>query len=162
MMSLSDFASVGSFVSGIAVMISLIYLALQVKQNSRHTRALIMQGRAARITGQYLTLASSDLVSAWIVANGASPTPEAVWRRQFALQSVATDYSWEDTFYQYEAGLLGEHQFGDFRAKLKLLLRDPGLRSYFSQRAVSKDGPTPFHRFVDDILSETAASPTNN
>ena len=161
-MSLSDLASVGSFVSGAAVLISLIYLSVQVKQSSRHTRALIIQGRAARITGQYLTLASSDLVSAWIVANGAAPTPEAVWRRQFALQCMATDYSWEDTFCQYEVGLLGEDQFGDFRAKLKMLLRDPGLRSYFSQRSISKDGPTTFHRFVDELLSETAASPTNN
>jgi hypothetical protein len=161
-MSLSDLASVGSFVSGVAVLISLIYLSLQVKQNSKHTRALILQGRAARITDQYLTLASSDLVSAWIVANGAPPTPEAVWRRQFVLQSMATDYSWEDTFCQYETGLLGEEQFGDFRAKLKVLLRDPALRSYFSQRPISKDGPTTFHKFVDELLSETTASPTNN
>jgi len=161
-MSLSDLASVGSFVSGVAVLISLIYLSLQVKQNSKHTRALIVQGRAARITGQYLTLASSDLVSAWIVANGAAPTQETVWRRQFALQSVATDYSWEDTFCQHEAGLLNEDQFGDFRAKVKVLLSEPGLRSYFSQRPISKDGPTPFHIFVEELLSETTASPTNN
>jgi hypothetical protein len=31
-MSLSDLASLGSFVSGFAVLISLIYLALQVRQ----------------------------------------------------------------------------------------------------------------------------------
>ena len=31
-MSLSDLASLGSFVSGVAVLVSLIYLALQVRQ----------------------------------------------------------------------------------------------------------------------------------
>jgi hypothetical protein len=157
-MTLSDIASVGSLLSALAVLTSLIYLSLQVKQNSKHTQALILQGRAARITTQYLTLASSDLASAWIAANGVTPTPEAVRLRQFMLQGMATDYSWEDTFYQHEAGLLGKEQFGDFREKLKLLLAEPGLRKYFSRRPVSQDGPSQFHQFIDELLSESASS----
>jgi len=45
-MTLSDLASIGSLVSGIAVLVSLVYLAQQTRQNSKHTRALIQQGRA--------------------------------------------------------------------------------------------------------------------
>ena len=157
-MTLSDLASIGSFVSGIAVLASLIYVSLQVKQNSKHTRALILQGRAARITSQYLTLANAELSSAWIAASGVTPTPEMVRRRQFLLQGMATDYSWEDTFCQHEAGLLGEDQFGDFRAKLAVLLQDPGLRDYFRRRPISKGGPSNFHHFIGGLLSETADS----
>jgi hypothetical protein len=38
-MSLSDLASLGSFVSGVAVLVSVIYLAIQVRQNTRNLRA---------------------------------------------------------------------------------------------------------------------------
>ena len=37
-MSLSDLAALGSFVSGFAVLASLIYLALQTRQNVKHKR----------------------------------------------------------------------------------------------------------------------------
>jgi hypothetical protein len=42
-MSLTDLASIGSFISGIAVLISLIYLALQVRQNTSAQRATAHQ-----------------------------------------------------------------------------------------------------------------------
>ena len=48
-MSLSDWASIGSLVSSIAVLISLIYLALQVRQAERNQQASIRQGRATRM-----------------------------------------------------------------------------------------------------------------
>ena len=56
-MTLTDLASLGSFVSAVAVVISLIYLALQVRQNTRHSQALIQQGRAARISDAALKIA---------------------------------------------------------------------------------------------------------
>jgi len=48
-MSLSDLASIGSLVSGGAVLISLIYLSLQVRQAERNQRAAVNHGMAQRI-----------------------------------------------------------------------------------------------------------------
>jgi len=154
-MSLSDLASIGNLVSGIAVLVSLIYLGLQVHQSAKHTQALILQGRAERIVNHHLTIANSDLVAAWIVENGGTATPEGIRRRQFLLQGMAYDFSWEDTFGQYEAGLLGIEQFADFRAHLAIILKDRGLRSYFSNRPIPTTGPTRFHGFINELLSES-------
>ncbi len=38
-MTLTDLASIGSLLSGVAVVISLAYLAFQIRQNTRHQRA---------------------------------------------------------------------------------------------------------------------------
>ena len=46
-MSLSDLASIGSLVSGVAVLGSLIYLALQVRQTDRNQQAAIRHSRGA-------------------------------------------------------------------------------------------------------------------
>ncbi len=56
-MSLSDFASLGSFVSGFAVLISLIYLALQVRLTKRNQQISIRHSRASRIVELHLALA---------------------------------------------------------------------------------------------------------
>jgi hypothetical protein len=40
-MSLSDLASIGNFVSGIAVVESLVYLAIQTRQGVRNQRSII-------------------------------------------------------------------------------------------------------------------------
>src|SRR5204862_8359032 len=56
-MTLTDLASIGSLVSGLAFLVSLAYLSLQIRQNARHSQALIQQGRAARIADTALRLA---------------------------------------------------------------------------------------------------------
>ena len=161
-MTLSDLASIASVISGGAVLVSLIYLSLQIRQSSKHTKALILQGRAERIVNHHLTIANSDLATAWIVENGGTATPQDLKRRQFLLQSMAYDFSWEDTFSQHEAGLLGEEQFADFRARIAIILRDTGLRRYFSERPISNTGPTKFHLFIGELLSQTnISSPTS-
>ncbi len=58
-MSLSVLASLGSFVSGFAVLISLIYLALQVRQTERNQQVSIRHSRATRIVELHLALAGS-------------------------------------------------------------------------------------------------------
>ncbi len=44
-MTLSDLASIGSFISGIAVLVSLVYLAIQIRQSTRAQRAMGHQNR---------------------------------------------------------------------------------------------------------------------
>jgi hypothetical protein len=61
-MSLSDLASLGSFVSGVAVLASLVYFQLrqvnaQVRQTEKNQQALIRQARTDRVTSTNIGLA---------------------------------------------------------------------------------------------------------
>jgi len=47
-MSLSDLAAIGSFISGIAVFMSFIFLSLQLRQANRNQRSLMQQSRTGR------------------------------------------------------------------------------------------------------------------
>ena len=47
-MSLSDLASIGSLVSGVAVLVSLVYLSIQVRQADKNQRTLLQQGTSER------------------------------------------------------------------------------------------------------------------
>ena len=60
-MSLSDLAAIGSFVSGIAVVFSFVFLALQIRQSNLNQRSLIQQGRSTRRIELLLRRADPDL-----------------------------------------------------------------------------------------------------
>jgi len=51
-MTLSDLSSIGSFISGIGVIVSLIYLGYQTRQSTLSHRAAAYQGRMDYIRGQ--------------------------------------------------------------------------------------------------------------
>jgi len=64
-MSLSDLAALGSLVSGLAVLGSLIYLSVQVRQATKHQRSLMMQGRATRTMELAFRRSEPSFASAW-------------------------------------------------------------------------------------------------
>jgi hypothetical protein len=71
-MTLSDFATLTTAVSGIAVTASIVYLALQTHQNAKHTRALINQGRVALIAQLSLSATDADAAAAALMATTGS------------------------------------------------------------------------------------------
>lgn len=83
-MSLSDLASLGSFISGIAVLTSLIYLALQVRQTKRNQQIAIRHTRASRVVELHLALADAGVANAWLHGVGSPEditTEDSVDRR---------------------------------------------------------------------------------
>ena len=157
-MTLTDLASLGSFISAIAVAASLIYLALQVHQNSKHTRALIQQGRIDRNVSSALAMADEDLVAAYITGNGDAATPELVKRTQFLLQCVAIYNSWEDGFSQHEDGLLREAQYVGYRIQIVRVLKGaPGVHEGWQRWKGTRADK--FTAFIDELVSQAEATP---
>ena len=101
-MSLSDLASIGSFISGIAVLVSLVYLSLQIRQNTKHSQALIQQGRAARIAdiaSRIVELRADDGLNGCF---DGSPEASAKDVSRFLSMARAFFISAEDSFLQIE------------------------------------------------------------
>jgi hypothetical protein len=146
-MSLSDLASIGTLASSVAVFVSLIYLGLAMRQNAKHTRALIHQGRIERIMDSQLRAAEPALAAAIIAGNGGEPTPDAILRHQFNIYCWAVFMSMEDTFAQHAEGLIGDEQFKHLRRGLAGAMSQPGVRAFFCARA---DG-SPFGALVDEV-----------
>lgn len=88
-MTLSDLATFSTALSGLAVTASLIYLAVQTHQATKHTKALIHQGNAARITGLANVFTDSGMVAAIIAGNGGTPSPAEIMKRQFGYWCMA-------------------------------------------------------------------------
>ena len=158
-MTLADFASLSTAVSGIAVTVSLIYLAIQTQQNTRNTRALIHQGAAARTTSIRIGMMEGERAAAWIEGNGGRATPEEVRRLQFNLQCATALDALEDHYLQKKAGLVSAEQFARNREGFRRLLLEPGMRDFWTAQKVTETRVAPqFCAFVDSLCDGAATA----
>ena len=151
-MSLSDLASIGSLVSGIAVLISLIYLALQVRQAERNQQASIRQGRATRVVD--IILAAGEPSYAQAIPKGTAGAPDITLTEfgQFTAIYGAFLASAEDTFLQHKEGLLSEAVFASFRESWRQTLAHSGVRALWKLRRHAFE--TGFVVFMDTLMAE--------
>src|ERR1700761_8567725 len=149
---LSEIASVATAISGFAVTISLIYLAIQTQQNVRHTRALIHQGTAARTTALLLGFMNAEVAASWIEGNGGTATPQAIRQRQFEHHCGSAMVAMEDYFTQHETGLLNHEQFARGRETFRALLKEQGMRAYWKKQREAFGSAAPrYCAFVDSL-----------
>jgi hypothetical protein len=127
-MTLSDFATFTTAISGMAVTVSIIYLAMQTHQNTKHTRAQINQGRVALLAELLLAGTDADVATATLLATTGSATPEAVRKCQFQFYFAAQMFGWQDSFSQYERGLLDEDIYKAMVAAVDQSMALPALR----------------------------------
>jgi hypothetical protein len=153
-MTLSEFATITTAISGIAVTISLIYLILQTRQGVRHTRALIQQGASARTVSIVLANQMKDASTVWCYGNGIEPTPEIIRKGQFHLMCQTSVTALEDIFHQHKDGLMQEEVFARNCYVHRNLLANPGYREYWNEQRgdIAIIAPK-FCAFVDSLCT---------
>lgn len=151
-MTLSDFATVTTAISGIAVTVSIIYLALQTHQNVKHTRALINQGRVTLISEMLLMSTDADVAAAYLAGIGREATPDAVRRMQFQAFATAQMFGWQDSFSQHERGLLDDDIYKAMRASVDQAMRHPAFREAYEVRF--RTPGTKFCAFMDEAIAK--------
>jgi len=162
--SLSDLASLGSLVSGVAVPISLVFLYfqvrqvnLQVQQAEKNQQAAIRQERASRTVG--INLAATDPAMADALRKGSFGTRDISMTEltQYVAHTRATFINCEDTFYQHKEGLLNDDAFASFVAGMRGSFAMPGFRAQW-KLARSNYGPD-FVELMNKLLAEAQVSP---
>ena len=128
-MTLSDLASIGSLISGVAVLISLVYLGLQMRQSARHSQALIQQGRASRTMEILTRWAEFDWSDGMDACLNGSPDVNARDLRRFISLMRAYFVNYEDSFIQHSEGLLEGAAFANVEAALRTTMTGPGHRA---------------------------------
>jgi hypothetical protein len=128
-MTLSDFASVGSLVSGIAVLISLIYLAVQVRQAEKNQRSLMNQGAVTRGNSSLALLTQPDLSD--LFARAVAGESEFSSGEAYRLQTILriSMLSLQDHYVQHRAGLIDQITYDNISGGVRRLLTRPVFRA---------------------------------
>jgi hypothetical protein len=122
-MNLSDLATIASIVSSAAVALSLVYVALQVRQAEKNQRGLMQQGRADRVSDLRLRIAEgADMAALWTKSARDPENMTADELERYLLLCSAVFISAEDSLLQHRAGLLDEQAFRSWSASAKAQL----------------------------------------
>ena len=157
-MTLDDLGNLGEIVSALGVVASLIYLALQIRQNT----AQIRQNTNSVLGGVELqtTLHHSD----WLASVAQSPELARVWRLgmsaqaplaeeeevQFAMLLGSAFYGIEGVFRQYTRGLLSEDSWEPMENLIVRYMRSRVVLQWWANRDVPFSGS--FSRYVESKI----------
>ena len=156
-MSLSDLASLGAFVSGVSVLVSVIYLALQVRHTKRNQQIAIRHSRVSRIVDLQLALADPAVAGAWHRGSGSPHEITQAELTQFINLCRALFFHFEDSFSQREEGLLNDEAFETVVAGARLSARSPGWRAAW--RIARPNFAGRFLAFMDEVVAGSAVEP---
>ncbi|MBS0277603.1 MAG: hypothetical protein JSR81_08270 [Proteobacteria bacterium] len=154
-MTLADLASIGSLISGVAVLASLVYLGIQTRQNVRHSQALIQQGRAARIADTALRIAELREGDAIDKCFAGSPDVAEKDVGRFLNIGRAIFVSAEDSYFQHKQGLLDDIAFASFETGARAGMGSPGVAAAW---LLTRDMYEPeFRVYLDGLLGDMHA-----
>lgn len=151
-MSLSDLASLGGFASGVAVLISLIYLALQVRQNTHAHRVTAHEERLTFVRDFLGRIAEPSMAAVYLRGLSADgDLTEIEFTRYRALM-----HSWflgmAEVVWLYDRGVLDEDRFAGSMAALRGYLGFPGCRAVW--RVIAPVMPITFQDLVTKLIAE--------
>jgi hypothetical protein len=151
-MTLSDLASLGSFVSGVAILVSLIYVALQLRQAALHQRALMHQGYAARASENLRWLAeppNAELL-ARIYAGETAFTAVELNRLRRLFRTIIVNA--QDVHVQRQFGLLDSMSIDSSMLAFRDTLSQPVFRAIWLATAPTM--APEFQTVVERMLAE--------
>jgi hypothetical protein len=151
-------AAVAATVSALAVALSVVYLALQIRRNTRATHS------------QTYYLATTALAEAAALI-GTSPKITRIYRiglghpeeltedefMQFALLGISQFRRYENLFFQYRAGLVDDDFWSGHRENILWFFHRPGMQAWWKDKrlAFSKS----FREFVETSRPTDLESP---
>ena len=147
-MSVADLASLAS---SVAVVASLLFLGLQIRQSNRNQRSLMQQGRSARHVELLSRLSDprvSDVISRG--ASGESLSDQDCFILYGYLTSVFSSY--EDGFFQFRLGVLDAQSWASDGNTLKRILGNPAYRAVW--RFMRGGMGNKYRSFLDGLAAE--------
>lgn len=153
-MNLEQLANLGELIGGVAVVASLIYLAVQIRQNTRMVKSSTLAENTQMWTSVLLTLADKDQVPAFAYGFFANDQVEPAKFTQFQLQCRAFFASLEQQHHQYANGTLDEETYQGYARNIsKTVLGFPGFRAYWD---MYREDYTPlFREHLDELIAKT-------
>lgn len=150
-MTLQDLANVGEFVGGLFVIVSLVYLAVQVRQSTQSIRTENYARALERISSMQSQLSRDGAFCAMFARGALDPsrlTPQE--RIQFTWWGYEAFGAFEFMFHQTQSLAIPDEVWQRWAATVDFWLSFPGIRLWWAAR------PAPFSAsfsaFVDERI----------
>jgi hypothetical protein len=136
-MTLSDIAALGSLVSSLAVLVSLLFLYFQIRQTERNQRAAISQAAITR-TVEFNNWLTAPEMSAFMLKALAQPdelSEREVWQLSGVMRNLILGF--QDAKFQHDSRLADGIIFDHALRSLKFWMAAPAFRAAYEQNRAS-------------------------
>ena len=142
-MTISDLGALGSFLAAIAVFITLIYLARQVRQGNVLARYQARQAMMEQdLTTLQLQISNPDIPLTYL---SDSPSEEEVVKLHLFLTHIMRQREWE--WFQYRDGIIDESVYQTYHEVIGIFLGTPRTLAWW--KSVGRAGMN--REFVSDV-----------
>ena len=163
-MNLQDLGAIGDLIGGIGVVISLIYVAHQIRQNSRqiaqntlHMEASMYHATNDAFCNWYALLAQDgDLATLWRRALDDEVLESDEKARVYALIAMLF-ITFENNFQQLRLGAVRRNTLKIASSALSALMARPVVRAWWNREGAWVLMPE-FRMAVEDLVSEASVS----
>ena len=133
-MTIQDLGSIGELVAAIATVATLVYLAIQIRQNSRLLRASTSQAVAQSALDFNTALVQDrELLRPFTTGRQDLGSLDAEDRDAFTTMLITLFYSYESGFYQHLDGVIHADLWEGRRGMLGRLLQERGTAEWWEQ-----------------------------
>jgi hypothetical protein len=128
-MTLEDTYFISQIIAAVAIVASLVFVGLQLRQSDKTQRAAMHQARADRIINVFQQLAQPHMAAAFAKATSAPETLTAQDVTQLRSFVMALVLNIEDHLWQHRAGLLDAETVERSRHTGRIIMMDPAMRA---------------------------------
>jgi len=158
---LSQLADVGELLGGVAVVASLVYLAVQIRQNTKTVRASTLHQNTDLWSSLFLRLAEPDIARAYVAGMAGQPDIKPLQYTQFFFVCRSMFLAFENQYYQMRHGTLDSEAYAGYERSISTqLLAFRGFRLWWemNRSVFSPD----FVAHVDAMIADVPeADPTS-
>jgi hypothetical protein len=151
-LTLSDLGNLGDFIGGIAVVATLVYLAVQIRQNTKEVRSASLDAVAAsHMEFQRSIWGDPVLNKIWFGGMHGAALPEDEGR-QFLFMVITCARHWERAYHRARGGGLESTSWSGIHEELAGVFSFPGTREYWTR--VQYMFPSDFVEFAENAVRE--------
>jgi len=156
-MNLEDSYFISQIVASVAVVASILYLALQTRQAARYSMASIEEMRLSRACDIAIRNVEGDMAIASLKCGLGDASTTDIEVTQFFVTSTVTLLSIQDAFVQHRRGMIDDSALELSKSQLHFLMTVPGQRVFWALSRARYGAE--FATMVDRICDEARHLP---
>ena len=151
-MNLDDLGNIGEFVGAVGVIASLVYLALQIRQNTKSTRTAMYQAATRDMFDAADLIASdADLNSIWFEGLRDFDSLPREEKRRFASCMFSLLRRYANALHQTNTGMIDGEWWVEASYTLEYTISHPGFQTWWKEgRSLFRPD---FREFIDQVVS---------
>lgn len=151
-MTLSDLGDLGDFLGGIGVIVTLVYLAVQVRRNTQEVRSASLDAVAVSHLGFHQAVwGDAEINKLWFDGMFGKPLAEEEGRR-FLFMVISCARHWERAYHKARGGTLDATSWSGIHHELADVFSYPGTQAYWQR--IHFMFPPDFVSFVEKAVRE--------